>query len=1560
MPTKTARILDVLPATFKPLPPPTALFALADAFGNELQQAENSLAAIMAAHWVDRADQPADLIMDLACIAALYGLAPRGASPAAPAATGCPPLVSDEGIEEFRAHLKRYIRTLLNGTVSVRGILRVVAEALGVAIADADQDLDTWWNRRDDLVDALPRGDDAARRLFGIDEIRVEGHDAAPARVLGSVDLSHGVDLTGASILRINIGTPHDVDLATLVPNPSAARLDDIVAALNQTIGAQVAGREGPHLVLSAPAAGPSSVLEVGDVPGDAALMLLGLMPRRYVGQDATPPRLTGAVDLNGGADLSEVRYLRLAIDRARLAEIDCAGATPSTTTLDEVTAAINKALGPGTASHDAHFLTLTSATAGFGGSIEFRVPAAQDATQRLFGEVPAMVTGRESRPALAIGRVDLSGGVDLSTRSKVRVRLDGQPAITVDCAGAAPAKTTIDEIVAVFNKSLPGGPASHDGKFFQLKSPTAGQAGLVAFEAPPPQEDATRVVFGIGPRLFGGAAAASARLTGSPDLSGGTDLAAQHWMGVRLDGGPIQAIDVAVTANNPRSASVAEITAALGNSLGPGVASHDGRHLILVSPTSGASSRIAIEPLTAIRRRRFTTRAFVTGEAAQRVFGFPSASAQGGPGHGAQVVGTADLSRGVDLRLAPYLRLAVDGSAAIDVDCRVGVPRPHAAQPTDIVAAINTRLGGTVASSPDGQHLVLTSPTVGSASSVALEPPRAGDALTSLLDLPPGTRRGRDTTRVRFTSTIDLVRGIDLTAGALVKLAVDGGPAVEVSLAGAKPAQTFINEVVQNINNAFKGQLPTLAAHDGSYISLTSGLTGSASRLDFLVPSGTDATAAVFGIGTPRSYHASPALKAQAIGRRDLHAGADLRVARYLPVAVDADSVKVVDCAAGAADPAKASLAEIVAAINAVLPGVATSQGSYLALTSKIAGAAGMLDLQPFSAGDARGLLLGSVPGTTMGSDAAPATITGLADLSGRINLSDRSVLRLAVDRGRPVDIDVAGASAQQTAATEIVAAIDRMLPGVARLTPDRHMRLVSPSTGDTSSLDVLSLRIIELTEFPPVPLPQPGTSPPPQLVRHGDRWTINNDGAAATRFALEVRAPAGIVGPSIVNQANGRRLQAMIVLTAGEALRIWPKGDAGVAAAIVGVNGSLRDVDGSSISSGPIGPEAVVPFDGGRRLGGGSAAGPPALALNNPLAPSVVVLRRRDPDTDGNRIRVTVKTSAPPVGERFDVGITDASGALPAESYPSVSIGLGVEAPDSLLRQLLLRPSGLVHGLEVDKAEALHLAKGRTRLTYLDCYGPRFNQTRFEAAYFPGGRCWERGIFDLSRFAGTPDDEEGAVFVGTETEPQVELRTWWNRYQPGMFVVNLPADLPASFGGRFNQARFARPSSAAEEYKNAVMEPLTDSQYLVKLLASSSLVTATAAGPAAAAVPQVTLPFRGSRSLGGGSDLQPASLTLREPEGTRAITVQARQAGDWGNGITLRVRKAGPAMFDVTIEYEGARFENARQTVLGKPGSALVADLAKPGPMTILQSKAAGVEAAVTRDRAERPDRR
>jgi len=274
--------------------------------------------------------------------------------------------------------------------VTVPGILRVVAEALALPVEERPEEMEFWWKRGDDRsITRLPSGSDAAREI-----------------ALGGL-----------------------------------TRLAEVIAAINRALGMTVARDDGGHLMLHSPTQGPSSLLEVEDTDDDAAPMLLGLAPRRYLGRDATAATVTGRPDLSTGADLREERYLRLMIDATATAEIDCAGADPEHTTLDEIRDAINTALGATVASHDGRHLTLRSPTTGSRSSIAFQQPAAQDATRRLFGAVYTLYSGEEAQPARVEGIRDLSSGVDLSENATIELAIDGAPPQVIECAGADPGR---------------------------------------------------------------------------------------------------------------------------------------------------------------------------------------------------------------------------------------------------------------------------------------------------------------------------------------------------------------------------------------------------------------------------------------------------------------------------------------------------------------------------------------------------------------------------------------------------------------------------------------------------------------------------------------------------------------------------------------------------------------------------------------------------------------------------------------------------------------------------------------------------------------------------------------------------------------------------------------------------------------------------------------------------------------------------------------------------------------------------------------------------------------
>jgi hypothetical protein len=90
----------------------------------------------------------------------------------------------------------------------------------------------------------------------------------------------------------------------------------------------------------------------------------------------------------------------------------------------------------------------------------------------------------------------------------------------------------------------------------------------------------------------------------------------------------------------------------------------------------------------------------------------------------------------------------------------------------------------------------------------------------------------------------------------------------------------------------------------------------------------------------------------------------------------------------------------------------------------------------------------------------------------------------------------------------------------------------------------------------------------------------------------------------------------------------------------------------------------------------------------------------------------------------------------------------------------------------------------------------------------------------------------------------------------------------------------------------------------------------------------------------------------------------ISAKDAGEYGNDVAITVRYAGPAAFDITVAYPGARFECGREIALwgripadGEPPAPTPADMIGPGPVGAMQAKAAGIGVAVTRDRAKEP---
>ncbi len=1603
MAAKVDRIFDLLPSTFAVGPPPSPLAALVSTYGGELQAAENALAAVMRSHWVDHADFGAETIDDLARFAALYGLAPR----------------DDDRIEEFRERLRLWVRLILEGPATVRGLLRAASVILGVRIDDGDAALDAWWRRRGNtLTTIVASRRDAARALLGVEAAAAAGAAATPARLRGRISLAATVDLSAGALLRLEIdgGAAQTIDLAQGAAEPKQVAPAHIVARINAELGAPIAAMEGEHLSLTSPSAGAASGINVADGPDDAAPAILGLPASLAHGADASAARYTSPVDLAGGADLSVNRYIRLRIDGDRLSEIDCAGDTPAATTLDDVCDAINAALGPpAVASHDGSRLTLASPTAGSTSSIAFLTPAAQDATTILFGQHPSVVVGAAASPATIIGTVDLRAGIDLRQVFNLTFSVDGGAPVEVNCAGADPASTELPELVAAIDATAPG-TASHDGRHLILRGKILGPAGSLAIGRSD-AADASAALLGLPERRAAGNAAQRARIEGTVDLSGGVNLAAQSLLRLSVDLAPARTIDIAAGVVDPSAMTADAIAAAINAALGVAAADAEAGRLVIESPTDGAAGHVAVEPIQTETRRRFLSRIAIADDAAAPIFGFVSGKAAGTPASPASLIGTVDLSRGVDLSGGRFLRISLDGKPGVDIDC--AGPRPRASTPGEVVGEINKRLAASVATLAGG-YLVLTSPTTGPASRLDLAPPRGTDALDLLLGIAPTSIRGKDASQVRFAGTVDLSAGVDLGAGSKLRLAVDGGAPVEIDCAGADPAATRLSRIVIAINVALG---VNVASHDGAHLLLTSPTAGPGSRLDILAPSAGDATLRILGIPPGRTYRGAPATPAEIVGATDLGGTVDLHVARYLRLGVDRNAPVDIDCAQGSADPSMATLATIVQAINdAIGLPIAGERNGRLALTSPSTGLSSRLTLEPTLAGDARAALLGSAPSAAEGSASQPATLVGTKDLRPGVDLHDGSLLRI-VAGGRAVDIDVGGAVEAATAAGEIVAAINAVFPGMAELSPEGFLRLRAVEE-NVEALAIEPLRYFEAIEY----LPEPDVVSEAALA-HAGRLRFRNAGATAGFGRFSITSELGAGSPGFASIATGWEMRLLGALEPGGTVGFEAGQDGSVVATRSRPDGSSEAVAAQNISVAPLAPHLAWPRDISRKLARDKDERR-RLTLSHPEGPELVILSER---TDGGAT-VAVQPAAaipqPPatgaarptiwtgrlVRSTGELALVDAGGNTTAHIRPALGsvaerlvgrivaltgrvvgaasppiiraeqfwelldltltrksdpdapgetfAGVALAGPAALQELSLVwrinvapAPSAFVSARLSLQADGLNVERGGNEWIYVDCLSSRFDHSFFNEAHFAGSPCLEQGVFNVSRFAETPRAATTPVFARIP-EPDAlpaAIGLQFDNHRPATVRINLPADLTPRYGARFNEDRFALRQDAPVILSGVVTEPKGDPDFLidrVKAAEKSSLVSAKTVTIVPIGFQAVEIPFSRPVFLTGGRADRPARLFLTEPGLDDFIEIAAKENGDYGDRISLVVTRAGPGRFDLKVAFAGARFENARATVLGLPVTGSTDDLLKPGPRGLLHLKAGGVRLEVTRD--------
>src|SRR6202035_3871891 len=117
------------------------------------------------------------------------------------------------------------------------------------------------------------------------------------------------------------------------------------------------------------------------------------------------------------------------------------------------------------------------------------------------------------------------------------------------------------------------------------------------------------------------------------------------------------------------------------------------------------------------------------------------------------------------------------------------------------------------------------------------------------------------------------------------------------------------------------------------AHIILTSASTGLGARIDVVPPATADARAALFG-SVPAAANGTAAAAAARTGTVDLLAPVNLAEQSVVQLAVDGGAPVEIDVAGTAPD--RTALAEVVAKINAVVPGLAAATADeQLRLTS-------------------------------------------------------------------------------------------------------------------------------------------------------------------------------------------------------------------------------------------------------------------------------------------------------------------------------------------------------------------------------------------------------------------------------------------------------------------------------------------------------------------------------------------------------------------------------------------------------------------------------------------------
>jgi len=258
------------------------------------------------------------------------------------------------------------------------------------------------------------------------------------------------------------------------------------------------------------------------------------------------------------------------------------------------------------------------------------------------------------------------------------------------------------------------------------------------------------------------------------------------------------------------------------------------------------------------------------------------------------------------------------------------------------------------------------------------------------------------------------------------------------------------------------------------------------------------------------------------------------------------------------------------------------------------------------------------------------------------------------------------------------------------------------------------------------------------------------------------------------------------------------------------------------------------------------------------------------------------------------------------------------------------------------------------------VQCDSARFDAATTTVRASQAAPCAVPGIFNVSRFNAKPTMvirmppyRRTRALQPFAADQLLTVSATWKSHRPGAFVVNLPADLPDSFGARFNAARFA---SQSEERSIRRHRPRS-ARRTPAISARSWQHERQIARPREIGLPSVP-GSDGNRRCAVCPAAQALSHRRRADRRARftcnstaspALSGFSRAIRARGHQISITVRFAAPAIFDLTVSHAAARFECARVIALTggvlKPGEYPLPasrEVIKPGPVGAVQANA------------------